>query len=247
VNTLTLPESTCQAEFAAAAPASLMDHGIELRAEYPTFGRTAFDELLNTITHGFGFLLAIAGSYLMIGRLVGRSDAWLVAGCGMYLISLLGVYSMSTLSHGATSLKWKTMLRQLDQGFIYLLIVGTYTPYSLAYLHGPIWGALLCGMWGIAFIAFVSKVFFGHRVDKVSVTSCIMFGWIPIVAVPTLMHQSPAGAFNMIISGGICYTVGTLFLVNDERVKHFHALWHLCVIAGSTCHFLGMFNFVLAG
>jgi len=247
VNALTLQESTGQAEFVTVAPAGLIDQGTALRVEYPVFGRTAFDELLNTVTHGFGLMLALAGTYLMLGRLNGLQNSWVVAGCGMYLVSLLGVYSMSTLSHGATSARWKTTFRQLDQGFIYLLIVGTYTPYSIAYLHGPIWLALLCGMWGIAFVAFISKVFFGHRVDSVSVASCIMFGWIPVVAVPTLMHESPAGAFNMIVSGGVCYTIGTLFLINDERVKHFHALWHLCVIGGSTCHFLGILNYVLAG
>jgi hemolysin III len=247
VNALTLQESTGQAEFVATAPVSLMEHGTAIRAEYPAYSRTAFDELLNTVTHGCGLMLALVGTYLMLGRLNGSQNPWLVAGCGMYLISLLGVYSMSTLSHGATSVRWKTTFRQLDQGFIYLLIVGTYTPFSIAYLHEPLWLALLCGMWSIAFVAFISKVFFGHRVDSVSVMSCIMFGWIPVVAIPTLMHESPAGAFNMIIGGGVCYTIGTIFLINDERVKNFHALWHLCVIGGSVCHFWGILNYVLAG
>ena len=247
MNALTLQESTRQAEFAAATPVSLMDHGTALQAELPALCRPASDEFLNTLTHGFGFLLAVVGARLMVANLVSQADAWLVAGCGVYLFSLLGVYSMSTLSHGATSVKWKNFLRQLDQGFIYLLIVATYTPYSIAYLHGPTWIAILCGMWVVALIGFTTKVFFAHRVDSVSAAAPLLLGCVPIVSVPTLLHTAPAGAYDLIMGGGICYTVGMLFFINDERAKNFHAVWHLCVIGGSTCHFWGLLNYVLAG
>jgi hemolysin III len=190
--------------------------------------------------------MAVVGAQAMLPRLVGQHDRWLGTGCLMYLVSLLSVYAMSTLSHGATSAKWKSRFRALDQGFIYLLIVGTYTPYSLAYLHGPKWVALMCVMWSVALVGFVAKVFFAHRVESVSVMAPLMLGWIPIVAVPTLMRTAPSGAFEMILSGGICYTAGILFLIYDERVKHFHAMWHLCVIAGSTCHFCGLLNYVVS-
>jgi hemolysin III len=90
------------------------------------------------------------------------------------------------------------------------------------------------------------KVFFAHRVDSVSVAAPFLLGWVPVVAIPTLLRTAPSGAYDLIIGGGVFYTVGTLFLINDERVKHFHAVWHLCVIAGSTCHFLGLLNYVLA-
>jgi hemolysin III len=247
VNALRLPDSAGQADFAAAAPLGILDHGTALETEAPDFGRTATDELLNTATHGIGFLLAIVGARSMVRSLISQVDAWLVAGCGMYLFSLLSVYAMSTLSHAATSARWKTLFRQLDQGFIYLLIVATYTPFSLAYLHGQFWFILLCGMWVGALVGFTMKVFFAHRVDAVSVAAPLLLGWVPIVSVPTLLRTAPVGAYDLIIGGGIFYTTGILFLVNDERVKHFHAVWHLCVIAGSTCHFLGLLNYVLAG
>ena len=245
MNSHTLQESAVRAESALVAPMDLVDTGALLVPEYSNYGRTAADELLNTVTHGFGFLMAVVGAQAMLSRLVGHNDRWLVAGCLMYLSSLLSVYAMSTLSHGATSAKWKSRFRALDQGFIYLLIVATYTPYSLAYLHGPKWFALMCVMWSVALVGFVAKVFFAHRVDSVSVMAPLILGWIPIVAVPTLMRTAPSGAFEMIISGGICYTAGILFLIYDERVKHFHAVWHLCVIAGSTCHFCGLLNYVV--
>jgi hemolysin III len=245
VTAFTLQESTGTAESALVAPVNLVDGGALLAPEVPTYGRTAADELVNTVTHGFGFMLAVAGAQAMAARLMRHADRMLEAGCVMYLFSLVAVYAMSTLSHGVTSPKWKSRFRALDQGFIYLLIVGTYTPYALAYLHGPMWNALLCGMWAVALVGFTAKVFFAHRVESVSVMAPLMLGWIPIVAVPTLMRTAPSGAFDMIMSGGICYTAGTLFLIYDERVRHFHALWHLCVIAGSTCHFCGLLNFVV--
>jgi hemolysin III len=246
VNALTLQDSLTQTEFATAAPAGLLDPVAPVQADAPVFGRTTSDEFLNTLTHGFGFVLAANGARLMVRSLLMQVDNWLIAGCGMYLVSLLGVYSMSTLSHAATSPKWKTLFRQFDQGFIYLLIVATYTPYSLAYLHGPGWFALMCGMWIVALIGFATKVFFAHRVDSVSVAAPLLLGWVPIVSVPTLLQTAPIGAYDLIIGGGIFYTVGTLFLINDERAKYFHAIWHLCVVAGSTCHFLGLLNYVLA-
>jgi hemolysin III len=222
-----------------------LDQRAHAKSEFPAWRRSPSEELANTVTHGFGLVLAIVGSQLMGSVLVSNTSRWMMTGVVLYLISLVAVYAMSTLSHCATSVKWKSMFRQLDQGFIYLLIVATYTPFSIAYLHGPVWTALLVGMWGVALHGFVTKVFFARRIESVSVASYVMLGWVPIVAVPTLIREAPNGAFNLIIAGGICYTVGTLFLIYDERVRHFHAAWHLCVIAGSACHFFSMLVFVL--
>jgi hemolysin III len=247
VNALTLQESTAQVEYAAVAPVTLLEPAAPAQPGFQAWQRTTSEEFANTVTHGFGFLLSVAGAQWMVGRLAALRDAWLVAGCGLYLFSLLGVYAMSTMSHAAKSVKWKTLYRQLDQGFIFLLIVATYTPYSLAYLHGSNWLALLCGMWTVALVGFTAKVFFAHQVYSVSVAAPTLLGWVTIVAVPTLLHSAPPGAFGLIIGGGVCYTLGTLFLIYDERVKHFHAVWHLCVIGGSACHFCGILNYVLAG
>jgi hemolysin III len=246
VNAYTLQEPTAQVEYATVAPVNLLEPVAPIGPDSQTWDRVASEEFANTVTHGVGFLLSLAGAQWMITRLAALRDAWLVTGCSVYLFSLLAVYAMSTLSHAATSVKWRTLYRQLDQGFIYLLIVATYTPFSLAYLHGPAWLALLCGMWVLAIIGFTAKVFFAHRVYSVSVAAPSLLGWVTIVSVPTLLHSAPAGAFGLIISGGVCYTVGTLFLIYDARVRHFHAVWHLCVIAGSTCHFCGILNYVLA-
>lgn len=224
-----------------------MEQFAQYRPDYPAWRRSSTEELVNAMTHGLGFVVAVAGSTVMMDRVLATGNSPLVLGCGLYVASLMAVYAMSTLSHSATSVRWKSLFRQLDQAFIYLLIVGTYTPFSIAYLHGPAWSTLLGAMWFVAIVGFIAKTFFAHRVETVSVVSYVVLGWMPIVAVPTLYRTAPAGAFQAMIAGGLCYTIGTLFLVYDEHVKHFHATWHLCVMSGSACHFFGLLFFVIGG
>ncbi len=213
--------------------------------ELSIWHRSSAEELINAGTHALGLVLAVIGALIMAGSVAADGDAWRTIGCGVYLASLITVYAMSTLSHMITTPRWKLLFRRLDQGFIYLLIVATYTPFSLAYLRTGLWWALLAAMWTVAIIGFVAKVFFSHRVEAVSLASYMLLGWMPIMAAPALMRLMPIGAFWWMVGGGVCYTVGTLFLLNDERVRHFHAVWHLCVIAGSICHFLGILIFVV--
>jgi hemolysin III len=222
-----------------------MDHGAHPQFCLSAWRRSPADELVNAATHGLGLALAIVGARVMASGLTARGDTWLVAGCGVYLATLVAVYAMSTLSHGSTSPRWKSLFRQLDQGFIYLLIVGTYTPFSIAFLRNGIWHALLAGMWAVALYGFVVKVFFVHRLEALSIRSYLLLGWVPIIAIPALLQSAPLGVSSMILAGGLCYMTGTLFLIYDEHVRHFHAVWHLCVIAGSACHFLGILRFVV--
>lgn len=224
-----------------------MEQCAEIRPDYPAWRRSEADEFVNTVTHGLGFILAVVGSLVMMDGVRSVNNFQLAVGCGVYLVSLMSVYAMSTLSHSATTVRWKTLFRQLDQAFIYILIVGTYTPFSLAYLHGTQWDLLLVVMWTVASIGFIAKTFFAHRVEAVSVASYVTLGWLPIVTIPTLLQLAPSGVLDAIFAGGLCYTVGTIFLIYDERVKHFHAAWHVCVMSGSACHFFGMLIFVVNG
>jgi hemolysin III len=214
-------------------------------SELPAWKRSPADELVNAATHAFGFVLAIVGALVMFSGVRAQEDPSLAVGCVLYLLSLLAVYAMSTLSHSAVSPRWKSLFRRLDQGFIYVLIVATYTPLSLAYLHGAFWSTVLAAMWVAALVGFMAKVFFAHRIEAVSVVSYLALGWLPALAVPELVRIVPAAALWSMFVGGVCYTVGTLFLMYDERVRHFHAAWHLCVIAGSACHFAGILVFVV--
>jgi hemolysin III len=212
----------------------------QLRPDLSAASRSATDELLNASTHALGLVIAVIGALVMTLRVFDIGNAWLVASCGVYMTSLVAMYAMSTLSHSSTSPKWRSLFRRLDQAFIYILIVATYTPFFLAYLRGNAWWMLLGAMWVVALVGFAAKVCFAHRVEAVSITSYVVLGWMPVIAVPALWRAAPTAAIVSMIAGGLCYTVGTLFLVNDERVRHFHAAWHLFVIAGSACHFFGI-------
>ena len=203
------------------------------------------EEVANTITHGFGFLLSLVGAIALSISAYGHGDGWRMLGCGIYGPSLVAVYAMSTLSHCCANPRGKRFFQILDQAFIYLLIAGTYTPFSLAYLRTVPWWLFLGLMWSIAIIGFFSKVLLAHRVDGVAIWIYIALGWMPVFALFRLIGVVPAPGLLWMLIGGICYTVGTLFLMHDHRGRHFHAIWHLFVIAGSTCHFVAILRFVV--
>ena len=202
------------------------------------------EEFTNFITHGIGLVLSLAGVAVM-AAVLGYEDSWRVVGCTIYLASLIGVYLMSTLSHTFESPRVRSFFRALDQGTIYLLIAATYTPFSMAYLHSAFWFFLLTVVWTVAFWGFFSKVFFAHRVESVSMWPCIVLGAIPFISLPALLGVVSIAALWWMLLGIVCYTLGLVFWVNDRRVRHFHAVWHVLVMAGSTCHFVGILLFVV--
>jgi hemolysin III len=224
-----------------------MEQIAQLRQEYPAWRRSSEEETVNAITHGLGFIISVGASVAMMSAVLSTGNSTLAAGCVMYLISLMAVYAASTLSHSPTSFRARLLFRQLDQAFIYLLIAGTYTPYALAYLDAWYWNVLMVAMWTVALAGFVAKVFFAHQVHAVPVSSYLALGWMPTVALPALFMAAPSGAVEAIIAGGGFYMLGTFFLLRDDKVRHFHAIWHLCVMAGSACHFVGIYSFAIRG
>ena len=206
--------------------------------------RPAVGERLNALTHALGFLLSLVGSAVLMMQVVTHNDVWRNLGCGLYTFALVGVYANSTLSHSATIPRWKRMFRRLDQAFIYLLIVGSYTPFAVTHLRSAFWMGFLVFLWSIAVLGFLSKVMMAHRVDAVAVWIYVTLGWLPILSAAAMLERVPAEELSWLLAGGLCYTVGTLFLMNDERVVHFHGAWHLCVIAGSACHFYAIWRVV---
>jgi hemolysin III len=222
-------------------------------AQAPSFIRSSIDwhrfdadELVNALTHGLGLALSLCGAIVMVASVLSHGDAWRVAGCSVYLASLVAVYAMSTLSHTFTAPQLRSIFRRLDQGFIYFLIVATYTPFSLAYLRTWPWWTLLGLMWAIALWGFALKVLFAHRVEAVRVWPCVVLGWLPAIAAPSLMNLIPLSVLWWMLAGGLFYSLGTLFLIYDNKVRFFHAIWHLFVIGGSACHFLAILVFITA-
>ena len=198
------------------------------------------DELWNVITHGAGLVLSIFGSFLLMQTASGNgaNPLWLVVGCGVYVCTLVAVYGASTLSHAFREPQMKRFFRMVDQGVIYLLIVGTFTPFALKYLTTGVWWLLLVTMWLIALAGFFSKVILAHRIDSVSLPPYVLVGWLPIMAIKPILAQLSTGDLALILAGGLCYTAGTLFLAFDRKFRYFHAVWHLLVIAGSACHYV---------
>ena len=202
------------------------------------------EEMANAVTHALGLMLSVVGAVVMAMSVVGQADMWRVIGCSVYLASLMAVYAMSTLSHSFQAPRGREFFGALDQGTIYVLSAASYTPFSLVYLRTGPWWILLSAVWAVALWGFVSKVFFSHRLESVSIWPCLLLGWMPTISVPSLAGIVPIEAFWWMLLGGLCYSLGTIFLRYDYKVKHFHAVWHLLVIAGSMCHFVAIFAFV---
>lgn len=206
------------------------------------------EENTNWITHAVGIGLSLIGVFVLVPRLPWAADWTLTTSCCVYLLALLAVYTCSTLSHWYTS-EFKGGLpqkkfRQLDQACIYLLIVATYTPFSAAYLKHPWWWGVLGLMWSIAIVGFISKIFFSHRVNSVSIWIYLMLGWIPAFSGMPWSDQIPAAAIWSILLGGVVYSAGTIFLYNDQKQWYFHGIWHLFVIGGSLTHFMGILKLI---
>ena len=210
---------------------------------HSTYPLSSSEELVNSITHGIGLVLSVLGAIVMAVAL-GRGDVWRVTGCAVYLASLITVYAMSTMMHSCHTPRWKSFFRALDQGSIYLLVAATYTPFSLAYLRTSVWWIFLVLIWAVALQGFLAKVLFAHRVEAPAIWPHVLIGGIPFISIPTLLGVISISALWWILVGVACYVVGLVFFVNDERVRHFHAVWHVFVIAGSTCHFMGIYMFV---
>src|SRR3954452_25414438 len=148
------------------------------RPDFTVLRPSADEELVNAITHGIGLALAAVGTLVMMTRVTAVGNSRLAVGCAAYLFTLVAVYAMSTVSHTVTIPKWRMFFRQLDQAFIFLLIVGTYTPVSIAYLNGFWWSALLTLMWMVALGGFASKAFFAHKIEDGSILPYLMLGWM---------------------------------------------------------------------
>ena len=203
------------------------------------------EETVNSVTHGIGLALSIAGAAALLtaARLYG--SGWHLAGCGVYATTLIGVYAASTLSHVFEGSQLRRLFRVLDQAFIYLLIAGTYTPFALGYLRDGWWWLLSGLVWGFALAGFLSKTVWRHRVDAITVWAYLLLGWLPYVAIARVLELLPFEVFWWLLIGGLCYMIGIVFLKLDHKVRYFHAAWHIVVIAGSFCHYVAILFYVV--
>jgi hemolysin III len=206
--------------------------------------REFHDELANSITHGLGFLLSLPAAAYIMQLALRTGDAWHIAGCAIYALTLMGVYLASTLSHVVNEPKWKHFFRQCDQGAIYLFIAGTFTPFAFNYVRDGFWVLIPIAVWAIALSGCFSKLFLARRIHGVELPVFIMLGWLPGLSAPHVAQVIPLDVLWWMVGGGLCYTIGTWFLKNDYRAWWMHSIWHLLVIAGSALHFIAIVLYV---
>jgi hemolysin III len=205
---------------------------------------TRGEEIANWLTHGLGLVLSVVGLTLLIVSSSRRGDAWHVVSFTVFGLTLLTLYTVSTIYHTRRGEKAKALLRKLDHVAIFLLIAGTYTPFLLNNLRGP-WGWSLFGViWGLCGAGAVFQLFFGERYRLTSTLAYLFAGWLIVVAFKPLVENVPHGGLWLLLAGGLCYTVGVLFFL-WQRLRYHHAVWHTFVLGGSTCHFLAVLLFLL--
>jgi hemolysin III len=218
-----------------------------LPAEQPAASRTGLhlEELLNALTHGIGAVVALAAGAVLVTLASIYGDRWAVIGASVYGASLLLLYLASTLYHAVSHEPTKARLKVFDHCMIYVLIAGTYTPFTLTSLRGP-WGWTLFGLiWGLAIAGIIFKLYYTGRFRWLSTGIYLAMGWLVIIAIEPLMKSLPQGAFAWLMAGGIAYTLGTVFYMS-RRLPYAHAIWHAFVLAGSVCHFAAVLIQVLA-
>ncbi|MBE0615618.1 MAG: hemolysin III family protein [Burkholderiales bacterium] len=202
-----------------------------------------YGERLNSFTHLAGAVLAAVGTPVLIVLAVRSGDAWRIVGSAIYGASLLLLYGSSTLYHSLRG-RAKVILRKLDHCSIYLLIAGTYTPFALVTLRGP-WGWTLFGLaWGLASLGIVQEFVFGKGRRRLSILIYMVMGWMGVAALGPLSAGLGTSGLAWLLAGGLLYTGGIVFYLLDERVRHFHGVWHLFVLGGSTAHFIAIACYV---
>jgi hemolysin III len=195
----------------------------------------------NSISHGIGLVGAIIGTPILLLAAFHHGDILFLIGTIIFTTTMLLVYLASTLYHGWSQTDTKSVLQVIDHAAIFLLIAGTYTPFALGPLRGGGGLAILGIVWALALFGVIMKATRGvlrHR--RLAMTLYLGTGWIGLTFIRPLALAIPLSALLWLIAGGIAYTAGTLFFAN-ERMRYVHFVWHLFVLAGSSCHFVAVF------
>ena len=202
------------------------------------------EEATNIITHAIGFFLGIAALVLMVVRASLYGDAWHIVGASIFGAGLVILYAASTLYHGVRGVKARKVFRVIDHATIYVLIAATYTPFALVTLNGWVGWTIFGIVWGLAVAGIVLKVFFTGRADVLLTLMYVAMGWMIIFAAKPLVENLSAGGLAWLVAGGVAYTVGAVFY-GINKLKFNHAIFHVFVLAGSICHFVTVYSYVL--
>ncbi len=208
------------------------------RDDTQTFG----EEIANSISHGAGFLAAVAGLPFLVMEAAKQGGAAQIVGASIFGATAVLLYFASTMYHALPASRAKRVFRLLDHMAIFLLIAGTYTPFTLGVLRGA-WGWTLFGLvWGLAVVGVLLKTAVGVKYKRLSTFLYLAMGWLVVIAIVPLWQNMPGWGLFWLACGGLAYTVGVIFYATD-RVPYFHFVWHLFVVVGTACHFVAVLYF----
>lgn len=207
------------------------------KSEYRTL--TLGEEIVNSITHGIGTLLSIAALVILTAVAVNKGNTWHVVSFSIFGASMFLLYLSSTLYHSFTKKKLKHIFARFDHAAIFLLIAGTYTPFVLTVLRGPLGWTLFGIIWGLAIAGIVIRSIYLTRFRKLMVGIYIGMGWMFLIVIVPMIKNLPSASLMFLLIGGICYSVGVIFYA-WRNLKYGHGIWHLFVLAGSTTHFFSV-------
>ena len=205
---------------------------------------SSIEEKINILSHATGFILSMVALVLLVRHAALHGDVWHIVSFSIFGSSLILLYAASTFYHGAKKPELRNRLKVFDHASIYVLIAGTYTPFTLVTLKGPIGWAIFGISWGLALTGIILKLFFTGRYNLVSTIMYVLMGWIIVFAIKPLINNLPPEGLRWLVAGGISYTVGAI-LYSIKKIKFNHAIFHVFVLTGSFCHFMSVFFYVL--
>jgi hemolysin III len=202
------------------------------------------EEKINIYSHALGLLLSSAALLLLLIRASQHGNAWHIVSFGIFGLSLIALYAASTAYHSATKPSLRARLRIIDHATIYILIAGSYTPFALITLSGPVGWTIFSVSWGMAISGVILKLFFTGRFNLVSTLMYVFMGWMIVFAVKPLIASFPTAGIYWLVAGGLSYTAGAI-IYSIRKVPLNHAIFHLFVLGGSICHFVAVYFYVL--
>ncbi len=202
------------------------------------------EEIANAVTHGVGAACIIAGAPYLLAASLEHGGTLPVVSAGVFAATAALLYAVSATYHAIRPGRTKRLFQIADHVAIYLLIAGTYTPFTLGTLRGP-WGWSLFGVvWALALVGIVQELFASTRPRCPTLLLYLAMGWVAVVAIGPIVAQVPPGGLWLLLAGGLAYTIGIVFY-SIERISYFHAVWHLFVLAGTAFHFFAVMNYAV--
>jgi hemolysin III len=207
-----------------------------MQQTYPQREPSPAEEMANSISHGLGLVASLAAAPVLVLTAMKAGGPPAIFGAAVFAVTMVSLYLASTLYHSLPETRGKAFFRIVDHAAIFLLIAGTYTPFTLGVMRGP-WGWTLLGLiWTLAIIGLTLKAVPATRYSRVSIVLYVVMGWLAVIAARPIILQVPLPGILWIVAGGVAYTSGLIFF-GMHRLRFHHLIWHLFVLTGTVCHF----------